>query len=104
MYRRRHRASCKEVAVLKGNLTRRKTTSGVVEMAGAAAWRSLFITFQCPDFAGLVMGRRCGGCTRGKCPGRTSRFVTCRPGIMVGTHDQEIQEVCPSLSSLQYRD
>lgn len=42
MCRRRHTASCKEIAVLEGSLTRRKTTSGVVEMAGAAAWRSLF--------------------------------------------------------------
>lgn len=52
MYRRRHTTSCKWIMVTGGKLTRRQTTGEVViEMAGAAAWRSLLTMFQYLDFA-----------------------------------------------------
>ena len=39
--------------------TRKRTRKVVVEMAGVAAWRSLFNRFQCLDF--LVIGSGYGG-------------------------------------------
>lgn len=45
--------------VAGGNFKRKKSTrEAVVEMAGAAAWKSLFTAFPCLDFAAWAIGGR----------------------------------------------